>query len=290
MALIRKPGLALKKPLGVKKPLGGGKPLSKPGKASGFGAVPKANVSKGGAFSRAATERTLWEEKRNQPYRVSIGVGKSLEVYFLDGGEPWTRYEHTIGGGPKSRGTIVPCIKDSGENCPACGKEGKEGAFVMFLSAVIPVETYTNKNDETITRRFQKRLFPIKIKMSRKYERLYREHGTFRGMVVKIHRDGQMDAGTGNDVEFVRMMSESEIKKLAANPPIKDKEKRDAAIKSKLDEAFDYDKMMPRPDAKKLSAMVGSAGNASAGSSDFAEDDDDAEEASGWGDDDGAED
>ena len=54
---------------------------------------------------------------------------------------------------------------------------------------------------------------------------------------------------------------------------------------SKLAEAFDYEKLMPTPSAKKLAAMIGAAHN-TMGSSDFDDEDSEFEGATGWGDDD----
>lgn len=266
------------------------KPKLKPKATIGsFGKVEvKAKVKPGGAFAKAQTEFTLYEEKRNAPWRKSIPVGGSSELYFLDRGEPWTRYEHNIGGGPNSKGTIVPCIKDGPENCPACSKENKEGAFVMFLTSVTPKESWEDrKTGEKKTARWRKQLFPIKIKMTKKYQRLYEAHGTFRGMVVKVSRDNKMDAGTGNDVEFVRMMTEAEIQEIAKKiPNVKDVQQRKLITDSNITEAYDYAKIMPMPDAKKLSAMVGAAFHGGgAGSSDF-EEDEETSGATGWSDDD----
>lgn len=286
---IRRPVGHSLKPVG-KKPAA--KPSLKPKPSStGFGgeSASRAKVKPGGSFARAQTEFVKYEEKRNQPFRKSVPVGQSSEVYFLDSGEPWYRFEHNIGGGPNSRGDTFPCIKDSDENCPACSKENKEGAYVMFLTCVTPKDTWTDKKSgETKTARWRKQLFPIKIKMAKKYQRLFEAHGTFRGMVVKIHRDNKMDAGTGSDVEFVRMMTEAEIQKYAKEMPgVKNQKDRDLIKKSDITKPFDYDKVMPMPDAKKLAAMIGSKSR-SMGEADFDGDDsgDGFDGATGWGSDD----
>jgi hypothetical protein len=285
----------------IRRPIGtslkaAGKPSLKPKPktvaGTGFGQTnKKAKPKPGGAFAKADTEFQRYEERRNQPFRASVAVGESGEYYFLDRGEPWTRYEHNIGGGPNSRGEIYACIKDSDENCPACAKENKEGAFVMFLTSVQPYNKYTPKKGKnagkTIVSRWRKQLFPIKIKMAKKYQRLYEAHGTFRGMVVRVHRDNQMDAGTGSDVEFVRMMTEKEIQTIAKTlPKVTDAKMKADLLKANLAEPFDYDKTMPMPNAKKLAAMIGAA-RSTHGSADM--DDEEAGEfegATGWGSDD----
>lgn len=269
----------LKRPTLARKPA---KPLRKPGKARDpfSGGSGKGKFKKGGSFDKLETEREKQELRRNQPFGVQVPVGGELTVYLLDRDEPWARYEHVIGAGPNKRGDTFPCIQDGDEPCPLCQKEGKPGSYVMYLTAVVPKESYTKKGERKPTvRRYQKKLFKITTMMGEKYKRLYAKYGTFRGMVLELHRDGDKSPRTGNDVEFVKMLSESEIKKLAAADGIKgiDRETKQRIIKADLSEPFDYDEIMPRPTAKQLGALahapVGDGG--SIGGADFDEDEDD---------------
>lgn len=276
MALLKKP--AAKKTLGaLKKPAGKLGGIKKPSRASSddFGDEPTHKTSTTGAFAAARAERQKQELERLKPWNLSVPVGGSLEVYILDKGEPWKRYEHNIGGGPTSRGKTYPCIKDTNEQCPLCTREGKEGAFVMYLTCVVPVEKYEKQDGTVVTRRFQKKLFPIKTKMSGKYERLFEKHGNLRGAVLRVSRDGKMDPATGNDVELVKILPEAKIKEYATAAGIKDKDQRDQIIKAKIAEPFEYEKVMPTPKAKELGAMVGVRTGGSLGSSDFGDDDGD---------------
>lgn len=278
MALLKKPPRRVL----VKKPA-----IKTPKASNPSGGKPKAKVKEGGAFERAAAEQKRWEAESGKPFDVSVPVGGNLDVYLLDHGEPWYRYEHTIGASATSRGKTYPCLQDSGEMCPLCAKEGKTGTYVMYLTAVVPKETYTKQGDtRPTTRRFQKKLFPIKVKMADKYRRLYVKEGTFRGLKLRLFRAGKMDAKTGNDFEVLGTLSEAKIKAYASGEikGLNDNETKDRIKKANLAEPFDYDKIMPTVDAKTLSLMVGSAPSAgdSLGDADFGGDDDD----DGWGADD----
>lgn len=258
--------LVLKRPLakvgGLKKP----GTIAKPATGSG-------KISATGSFAKAQTERKRIENERNRPFEVTVPVGGSLEVYILDKGEPFGRYEHNVGGGPGKRGEVFPCLQDTGAACPICAKEGKQGTYTQYLTAVVPVEKWINKQNEQVTRRFQKKLFAIKNKMSSKYARIYEQYGSFRGLVLKLHRDDKMEPKTGSDVTVVRKMSEAEIAKFATANGIKglDKESADNIRKAKIDQPFDYQKAFPQIDAKTLAQMVGAsaADGGGVGSADF---------------------
>lgn len=292
MALLKKPSSStggLKKPMlakpglksstSLKKPGG----LAKPGKVGEFGgSTAKHKVSKGGAFAQADKAQAKQDLKRATQYRGSVPIGESLEVYFLDRGEPYWQYEHSLGGNANKAGEVYPCIKDTNENCPCCNVDPKgEGYFIMLLTAVIPKVTITKKSGETQTYHFQKKEWPIKVRMSKKYRRLYEAHGTFRGMVVKVTRDAKLDPSTGNDIEFVRMMSEKEIKQWDAKfGKGKDPQKQS------LIEPLDFATIHKLPSAEQLADMIGASNNA-AGSADFGKEDNDDDEfssaGSGWG-------
>ena len=87
--------------------------------------------------------------------------------------------------------------------------------------------------------------------------RIYEEHGTFRGLVLKLNRDNKLDPSSGNQVTVVRKLKESEIKAYAKAADVRDKEARDYIIKSKIDEVFDYDKLFPKVDAETLAKIAG---------------------------------
>lgn len=276
--------LKIKKPAasgGVKKPTlakpGG---LKKPGKAAEFGGSGKKHaIKKGGAFDQAETALKKQELKRATGWRGSVPIGETVEVYFLDRGEPYFHYEHSLGGNANKAGEIFPCLKDTNENCPACNKDPKgEGYFIMLLSAVIPKSSYTNKQGETKTFQFQKKEWPIKVRMAKKYQRLYQAHGTFRGMVVKVTRDAKLDPATGNDIEFVRMMSEAEIKKWDKLHGKGKDPQRQSII-----EPFNFEEIHKKPSAAELAKMIGAVSEV-AGSSDIGSEDDDDADFSGGGD------
>lgn len=251
--------------------------VKKPLKAPPANDVPKKRAaSKDGAFAQAKAEKKRVDMERNKPFGLSIPVGGEATVYLLDKTEPWYHYEHNIGGGPGKRGRMVPCIKDSNEMCPVCAKENKEGTFVMYLTCVVPVDRYKKKDGTVVKRAYQKKLFPIKTKMSEVFKRLFEEHGTFRGLVLKLNRDGEFDPGTGNQVRVVKKLPERQIAAYAKAEGIKNlsSENRDYIVKAKIDEAFDYDQIFPKVNAAELAKMAHvSAGDGSVGNEDFEGDD-----------------
>lgn len=216
-----------------------------------FGTKPKYRVKKGGAFDRVESEKKKQELSANKPWPVIVPVGGSLTAYLLDEGEPFATYEHVVGASRNSRGRDVPCIQDGNEPCPICQSEGKLGAYVMYLTAVLPVEKYTKKDGTEVVRHYQKKLIKIKVKMAGQWQRIYEEYGSYRGLVVKLHRDTKLDAISGNQVSVVRKLSEAKIKQYAKASDIKDKDAREFILKSKIDEVFDYEKIFPRPTAKQ---------------------------------------
>jgi len=281
--------MVIKRKLAAPKPSGGG--IRRPLKAKNdFAAPPKHAVKKGGAFSKVAVEKKK-AAVGQKPWNVIVPVGGKLTVYLLDEGEPFATYEHLNYGGTKTqRGRDLPCIQDGSEPCPICLQSGKEGTYVMYLTAIIPRETYTKKGDKSpTTRLYQKKLLQIKIKMANVWQRIYEEHGTFRGLVVELIRDGKLDPISGNEVRFVRKLPEAKIKQYATGFDVNDKDAKDYIIKAEVDKVFDYEKFFPSPDANTLSQMAG-LGNVTAGMRLGEEDSDgwgtgDAESSGAWGED-----
>ena len=272
--LLRRPGATPAKPT-LKKP-GLKTTLTKPAKAdAGFSGPKLGKARAGGTWDKAEQAKKDQEARANMPWKASIPVGAvGVQAYFLDRGEPFSDYEHNIGGSKNKPGKTFPCIKDTNEPCPGCATDPKgDGYFVIRLSAVIPKITVIDKQGDKKTYHFQKKEWNVKTKMSGKYRRLWEKHGTFRGMVVSVSRDAKLDPATGNDVEFVRMLTEAEIKKFAANPEFKDK---------KLDEPFDFAKLYAKPSAADLKKRLGATGEA-AGASDFSDDGDFSDAAGEWG-------
>lgn len=273
MALRKLP----KKPVRKISPVGKLKPKPLISKAPAPGSDVKAKASSSGAFGQAAVEKKRVEMERGKPFGLSIPQGGEATVYLLDRGEPWFHYEHNVGGGKGKRGKQLPCIKDTNEMCPICSRENKEGTFVMYLTCVVPIDRYTPKSGEnegkTVTRHFQKKLFPIKTKMAEKWKRIYEKHGSFRGLKVKLNRDGEFDPGTGNDVEVLGVLTEKQLRDYAKATKITNADAREQIIKAKIDEPFDYDKIFPKVTAAELAKMVHASASEGVGSEDVGGDD-----------------
>jgi hypothetical protein len=263
--------------------------MKKPGMAGNPSGGKRTSISKDGAFARAKQEQEAWENRIKEPWRLSIPIKGKVVGYFLDKGEPWSRYEHKIGGGPNSRAKPFPCIKDGDENCPLCDSEGKEGSYTMFLTIIIPVLKYTNKDGDVVTQKFAKRLVPIGMKMAGKYQRIFEKYGTFRGLKVTLTRDGKLDPGSGNDVEVEEQLAEAQIrgfakKGVAAVEEYATKNRKDIKdLDTDFLNPFAYDELMPRPKAADLAkaAKVKNRSGGGLGSEDFSDDDGDFEESDG---------
>jgi hypothetical protein len=277
MTILKKPVRKLGLP---KKPT-----LTKPGKIPAR-TTPKGKVKAGGAFDRVEGEKKRWEAEKSKPWEISVPIGGTLDVYILDEGEPHAGYQHDIGGGPNQRAKSYPCLQDTGDPCPLCASEGKAGYYILHYTAVAPKETY-EKDGKEVTRRFQKKLFPIKIKMMEKYKREFiKQGGSMRGVRLRLIRDSKMDPKTGNDFEVLEpRLTEAQMRKFA-NGDFKgaDKDTRERIKKADLMKAFDYDKVFPAIDGKTLAVIAGkgqSFGGEGLGSADF--DTDDSADDTGWG-------
>jgi hypothetical protein len=265
------------KPALTKRPLGGAKP-------PGAKAAPP-SIGKDDPFAKARKlkmeEDRQAEIRRNQPreFRMKVGEGgeKGVEILLLDTARlpdmPFFHYMHRWGyveGQPGSGKTEV-CIQDGPDGCPLCESLGRQGKWEMALSC-IDNRPYTPNSGPNAGKTVQrsKKLVTVKSKMIPKFERLYKEHKTFRGMVVRLFRDNKQDESIGSDVQFVRFLNETQLAKYAD-----------------MAKPVDYEKAFPRPTYDQLASQHGggnsgggnrsSGGNSrgGAGSADFDGSDDD---------------
>lgn len=155
--------------------------------------------------SRKQQERRQeeYDRKKEKPFAFRITAKDMQErrnevpLLYLDT-EPTFIRLHTVKTGPNRFDDEV-CIADQGVNCPLCLKTGKEGVWTLMLTA-LDKRQYRNREGQLI--KVSKKLVPIKGKNIAKFERQYKKHGTFRGLVATHVRTGAKEASIGEDIEF----------------------------------------------------------------------------------------
>lgn len=224
-------------------------------------AAPAKKKPKRSVFDTGRQENESSQQKRdarmNKPFSFWLKEGESANVILLDDAEPealFATYMHQWKGRSGKWDQEDVCIKDEGV-CPLCQKLEREGQFVMYLTC-LDSRPYTNKKGVTI--KYGRKLLPVKPTMIAKFERLYRKHGTFRGMMITLHRDGAKSTNIGDSVEFVKFVKPDFLEKIEKRPNDQGK-------------VCNYKKAFPRPEYKDMVRKYG--GSAIPGQEDDSDDD-----------------
>lgn len=204
---------------------------------------------------RQDAERERRKAQGYEPFRFWTPVGDTREIIIVDDAPEFFRYEHAL----KNRRTqrydnFLPCINEDA-NCPVCGVTEKPAYFAMYLT-VLDLTPYENKDGKEVP--WSKKLLVVKPAQQKKISRLYEKHGTLRGMVLEMRRDGDKDASIGNDIEFVEFASEDELVNDYFDEYVDQDGKR---IEIDGSVPFDYDKIYPDMSEKQLAAIVGADDN-----------------------------
>lgn len=180
---------------------------SKPLQTSAKGS---SKTAKGFAVARANIQRSKdeYEKRINTPFRMRLAIGEEVKVVILDK-DPFFFYEHHWESKPGKWDKLEVCIKER-SNCPLCETLDKESYYVMMLTCIDP-RPFKKQDGKEVKR--SKKLLPIKMGMMPKYERIWKKHGSLRGVVLNIVRDGKKSPATGDSIEFVKILSEEELKK-----------------------------------------------------------------------------
>jgi hypothetical protein len=168
------------------------------------------------------------------------------------------RWEHALQDKRSKRYDVfLPCI-DEFCNCPACGVAGsnRPAYFAMYLT-VIDLTPYVKSDGTEIP--FTKKLLVVKPMQQKKIMRYFERHGTLRGMVLEMTRDGDKDANIG-DPEYVEHAPEEELADYVSEYTDKD----GVVHPIYCDEPYPYEELFPPMDEDQLRALVG--GEAPAGS------------------------
>jgi hypothetical protein len=193
------------------------------------------------------------ENRKNQPMRYRLRDGDEGTITILDKGDPFFMYEHEWQGAKGYYDQHEVCIKDT-ELCPLCQKLSKEGYYVMMLT-VIDHRGFTPKRGPNRGKevKWSRKLFPVKVGMIPKYQRLYTRHGDLRGLKLKLYRDGDRAPATGSDVEFIAKVPVAKLQRIYGEQA----------------QAFKYEELFPRLTVKEMRSKYG--GVKAAGSEDVEE-------------------
>lgn len=222
--------------------IGEGEASGKPRKSAALTGAAGFNA----ASQQQKRQQEDYERRREKPFAFRITQkdmqeGKNeVELLYLDA-EPFFVRLHTV---KNARGGYDDevCIADTGEQCPLCTKLGKEGTYTLMLTA-LDRRPYRNREGQLI--KISKKLVPVKSRNIAKFERQWKKHGTFRGLLGTHRRHGNKEASIGEDIEFKEaLLSDAVIAK---------------AIKGKaeLGTVPDYNKIFPTPTAQQLAERYG---------------------------------
>lgn len=229
-------------------------------------AAPPVKSSHSGAAGRERALALLEQQEAERearlatplmPFRFRMDVGDAKEVVVVDDAPDFFRTEHNLQD-PRSKryDVYLPCI-DEHTNCPACSKSSRPAYYAMYLT-IIDINPYiSTKTGEEIP--FSKKLLVVKPMQQKKILRYYERHGTLRGMILLMTRDGDKDASIG-DPEFVEFMSEEDLQTYVSEYT----DKEGVVHETLCYEPYDYEALFPDMSEAQLSALVG--GGASAGS------------------------
>lgn len=187
--------------------------------------------------------------KGHEPFRFWTPVGETRQIVIIDDAPDFFRYEHALKGAGGRFDNFLPCINEVA-NCPACSTTDKPAYFAMYLS-VIDLTPYTNKDGIEVP--WSKKLLVVKSAQQKKITRLLDSHGSLRGMVLDMTRDGDKDAAIGNDIEFNSWMEEAELE--TYYDTYKDKDNNDVVIDCM--EPFDYEDIFPDLTEEQIAIMAG---------------------------------
>ena len=185
-----------------------------------------------------------------EPFRFWTPVSETRQLVIIDDAPDFFRYEHALKDKRSGRyDNFLPCVNEDA-NCPVCSISEKPAYFAMYLT-VIDLTPYENKDGDEVP--WSKKMLVVKPAQQKKIARLFEKHGTLRGMILDMTRDGDKDAAIGNDIEFVDFMTEKELDDFYDT--YKDKEGKKVEIIGS--EVFDYDKIYPEMTEKQLATVAG---------------------------------
>lgn len=178
------------------------------------------------------------------------------EIVILEGSletEGFFRFEHSMKDKRTNKWNVfTPCLRENA-NCAACEVSDRPSYFAMYLS-IIDLTPYEGKNGYV---EWSKKMLVIKIAQQKKFTRLERDHGSLRGMILRMERDTDKDAQIGNNIEFVGFMDEEELLTYEMSYEYTDG-KGDKKVREIIGhEPYDFQELFPSVSDAQLRAIVG---------------------------------
>lgn len=230
-------------------------------------------MKRGSAITReserinAEAERKSEQRKRlggQDPnrFRFHLKPGDSCEVVVLDATpETVAFYEHNLKK-DGHYGNFESCPSEW-SNCPLCSS-GDNKYFAWFLT-VLELRSYETKDGKEVP--YSRRLLCVKQTQSVAFKRVLaaamKANGTTRGVVLTLERDtSDKSAAIGEPVineegQMFACLDEDELIDEYGHAAIKAKNGDVLIKKNGLLEAFDYDTLFPKPDAKDIARRWG---------------------------------
>lgn len=206
---------------------------------------------------KRARQEEEYQKRLNTPFDFWLKPGSEAEIVILDHEEPFFVSLHKVK--VNGRWTDEVCIADTGETCPLCESENREGSYTLVLTC-LDRRPYTTKAGKTI--KASKKLLKVKGRNLPKFERAYdRFDGNLRGVRLLARRDGEKESGMGEDLEFLGRIPEARLKKY-----------------KEIAQPADYSEIFEVPSAEELRKRHGIKAGKVAGSEEFGNDDDDGDD------------
>ena len=213
-------------------------------------------------MAEAAEKAEAMKEARasmaQQPFRFFMAPGDDREIVIVDDEPNFFRYEHNLQNPENGRWDIYTACLNEHTNCPVCSASTRAPYFAMYLT-ILDLTPYETRDHETVE--WSKKLLVVKPAQQKKIMRLFETHGSLRGMVLRMARDGDKDASIGNDIEFIEFLEEDQLAEYLTE--YEDREGKVHEVDGSV--AFDYDELFPMPTEEMLEGLVG-GGSRSAGS------------------------
>lgn len=245
-----------------------GAPARTATRGAGRAAAPTIRTGYSGASGLARAKQELEEGDARRdarkaagfmPFRFFCVPGETRQIVVVDDELQFFRFEHALQDKRSGKyDNFVPCIREH-MDCPACSVDSREPYFAMYLT-IIDLTPYEARNGDTVE--WSKKLLVVKPMQQKKFIRLFEQHGTMRGMILDMTRDGDKDAVIGNDIAFIDFMEEDELAEYETE--YVDKENKAHEIIGH--EAFDYDVLFPEMTEQQIAALSGGKSGTALGS------------------------
>lgn len=186
----------------------------------------------------------------NMPFRFYVPVGETRQYIICDDAPDFYMYEHALKDSEGRWGRLFSgCVKTF-DNCPVCEALGRESYYALYLT-VVDLTPFEMRDGTKVE--FSRKLLVIKLAQQKKFLRLYEKHGTLRGALIEVTRDGDKDASIGNDIEFIEFVDEEEMEGYTRSWKDGDGKKHT----ENCDEPLVYEELFDEPDVDALRALVG---------------------------------